>query len=169
MKGHYISHHPGSGHISIDKYNVDFIKFFKGENFVLSLLGSILGVAIWLLNKQVLGWSLLIDINLLYLIIAGAGFIFFLFTTFVVSFAGYRKNEAARLAGRRGLFTFSVMMLVVILGLIITKKIYWDQQFYYLVKYWLTGMIFAGVFAVPFDYGVTFVKGLFKKKRLDMV
>jgi len=169
MAKNYISHHPATGHVTIDKYNIDFIRFFTAENFILALLGSILGASIWLLSKTLFGATLLIDINLLYVILAVGGIVFLLFTTAIVYYAGSTKFEALRLASRRGLFTFSVMLIVVILALMITQKIYWEQQFYYFLKYLLTGMIVVAVFAVPFDYGVTFAKGLLKKKRYDSV
>lgn len=169
MAKNYISHHPKTGHINIDRYNVDFIRFFTAENFILALLGSILGVSIWLLSKTLFGITLLIDLNWLYFILISGGVIFLLFTAVVVYYAGNSKFESLRLASRRGLFTFSIMILVVILALMVTQKIYWEQQFYYFLKYVFTGMVVVAIFAVPFDYGVTFVKGLIKKKRYDSI
>ena len=122
-----------------------------------------------MLSPTLLGLSLLVDLNLLYIILLIGGGGWFLFTGAIAYFAGNSKFESARIAGRRGLFTFSIMMIVTIFALAITGKIIWDQQFYHFMKFFVVGMMAAAVFAVPLDYGVAFVKGLKKSKRYDSI
>ncbi|MFT4297789.1 MAG: hypothetical protein ACMXX5_01215 [Candidatus Woesearchaeota archaeon] len=167
LKKRYLSSHPCTGKLNIDRYNIDFIRYFRFYNFILALAGSMIGLVLFLLNNAIARWSVMVKINTLYLIVFFAGAGFFAFTSLIVYFAGNSKFESCRLASRRGLFTFSVMLAATLISLVISGRTSWNQQFYYFIKYLLLGMIFAGLFAVPMDYGISFLKGLKKKRKLD--
>jgi hypothetical protein len=169
MKNRYISHHPCTKELNIDRFNIDFIRYFKLYNFILALIGSVTGAVLWLSIKPLLGWSLLINLNLMYIIIIFGAGIFFALTSMIVYLAGNSKFESCRLSSRRALFTFTVMIITLMFILILFGKIYWNQQFFYFVKYFVTGLIFTALGAVPLDYGIGFIISFRKKKRYDLI
>ncbi|MCB9358773.1 hypothetical protein H6503_02485 [Candidatus Woesearchaeota archaeon] len=165
----YINHNPRALKVHVDRYNIDFMYYFTLGNFIWAVFGSIIGVLLWLFIPDYYGLTLLFDLNQLYAIFFIGGASWFIFTSLIVYFAGNSKFESARLSGRRGLFTFSVMLLVTLVFLIFTSRVAWNQQFYYFLKYVLTGMIASAFFAVPFDYGISAVQGILKKKKMDIL
>jgi hypothetical protein len=169
MTNKYVSYHSNIRQLNIDKYNINFIRFFRFYNFILALIGSLFGALFWILVKPVLGWSLIINLNLLYIIIFLGGSLFFIFTSIIVYFAGNSLFESCRLASRRALFTFTIMLISLIMVLVISGKVYWAQQFYYFVNYLFAGLIFTGFFAVLMDYGIGFLISIRKQKRFNSI
>lgn len=165
----YLSHDPITGEVHDDRFNIDFMRYFKLQNFIMALVGSIIGFIVWIVNQDFFGYTLVIDIKFIYLVFIVGSIFWFIFTLLIVHAAGNKKHESARIAGRRGLFTFTVIMMVAILALIIAQKITWSTQFYYFLKYLMTAMIIEAIFTLPLDYGISFIQGILKKKRYDSV
>jgi len=165
----YISHDPSTGEVHLDKFNIDFIRYFKLQNFIFALVGSLIGFFIWTEIAILFEYTLILDISVMYMLFIFGAIAWFIFCAAICYFAGNKKHEAARLAGRRGLFTFTVMLVVVITCLIITGKVSLHQQFYYFLKYLMTGMIIEGIFVLPLDYGISFIQGFFRKRLFDLV
>lgn len=145
-----------------DMYNIEFIRFFRLSNFIFALLGSIIGI-IFLFNFGIFEWINKSSIDTLYFLLVLGGALFFAFLALIAYFAGNTKFESCRLAGRRGLFTFTVMLCVTLLYLIISKKITWESEFYYFVKNIISSMIILAFPAVLLDYGSGLVRELIKK------
>ena len=144
-------------------YNINVMLEFRLQNFLLATIGSIAGAMIWLSSRTIFDFLAGININILYLsnILGGVGF--FWLTTQYCYQSGLTRFESARLAGRRGLFTFTVMLTTIIFALVITGKVTWEQEFLYFLKYICGGMIFIALFAVPMDYGAGMIKDRFLK------
>ena len=168
-KNSYMSHDAITGEIHIDKYNIDFLRYFKLNNFILVLAGSIIGFVCTLVFSDFFGLVFQTQISLLYIIFVLVAIAWFIITAFIAHKAIDNLKQALRIAGRRGLFAFTVMMIAAIILLSVTGKIYWSQKFYYFIKLVIITMFFEGVFAVPFDYGLTFLHGFKKKKMLDSI
>jgi hypothetical protein len=167
--GKYMSHNVLTGEVYLDGINIDFLRYFKLKNFLLASIGSIIGIVLMITYSEFIDLFTTININSLYLIHIVGGVFWFLFTATIAYYAVQSEKGAARIAGRRGLFTFSVMLVIALVGLMWSGMIKLDQEFFYFVKYLLIALIFEGIFAVPLDYGVTFISGIFKKKRFDRI
>lgn len=165
----YISHDPSTGEVHLDFRNIDFMRYFRLQNFFMCIIGSIIGFLMWILYKPLLGFTLSININTIYVIFMGGGIMWFIFTTIICKKAGKTNHESARIAGRRGLFTFSVMLMCILISLASAGKIYWDQKFFFFLQYIMVGMIIEAIFVLPLDYGISYLQGHFKKKRFDSV
>lgn len=158
----YISHNAITGEVYYDRFNIDYLRYYKLSNLFYALIGSVIGIIIWLNNKSFYEWSYNYNINTTYLIFVLGGIFWFLVTAIISYFAVGSFQKATRIAGRRGLFTFVIMLVVAISSLVITKKIGWDQNVYLFVKLVMTAMIIESLFALSLDYGIPFLKGLRK-------
>ncbi|MFT4303139.1 MAG: hypothetical protein ACMXYG_01120 [Candidatus Woesearchaeota archaeon] len=165
----HISHNPKSLRTHVFRYNIDFLLYYKFQNFLLAVIGSVLGIIFWYNYLLYYSWTMLLSVNSLYLILVLGGGFWLIITSLIVYKAGNTKFESVRIASRRGLFTFSVMLIVVIASLSLTSKIYWNQHFIYFLKYVMLGMINAAFFAVPLDYGIPALEGYIKKKRHKII
>lgn len=168
-KNSYMSQDAITGEVHIDKYNIDFLRYFKLNNFILALAGSIIGFVCTLAFPDFFGLVFKTDMSVLYTLFVLVGIGWLIITAFIAYKGIDNMKQALRIAGRRGLFAFTVMMLAAIILLSVTGKIYWSQKFYYFIKLVIITMFFEGVFAVPLDYGLTFLHGMKKKKMLDSI
>lgn len=164
IKERYISHNLITGEIYYDKFNIDYLRYFKRSNLFFTILGTIIGAFLFI-QTPLMEYVNSIDIGLVYLFFIGGGFIWFLFTTTVAYFAVGSIPKAARIAGRRGLFTFVVMAIVAILSLSVGRIISWDLNLYYFLKFFMSIMIVEGLLALTLGYGVSYIKGKIRKNR----
>lgn len=164
-KGKHLSYNTLTGETYLDNYNIDFLRYFKFSNFIMALTGSLLGFIFWTNATGLFEWSIALDINRLYLIVILGGLLWFIFTTIISYGAVNSIPKATRIAGRRGLFTFSIMLLVLVIGLLATKRIGLNQTFYLFLKHTMAGLFVESIFAVSLDYGISFLEGVQGKKK----
>lgn len=164
----HVTHHKATGKLKMDNFNISFIRYFRMHNFLLAAGGSIIGCLILLNYGKLFAKMIAPNINSLYTVVILGGLGFFGFLAAIAHLAGNSARESCRLAGRRGLFTFATMLIIVLISLGIAGKFSWDMKFGLFLKELIAGMILTAFFAVPLDYGVSYSIGRFKKKATSV-
>ncbi|MBM3708651.1 MAG: hypothetical protein FJW69_10025 [Actinobacteria bacterium] len=158
----HTSYDKDTGERYLDRFNIDFIRYFKPTNFLFSILGCLIGFLILVKTPGLFENFLMLDINTLYLISFCGAFIWFIFTWIITGLAANSFKKGARLAGRRGLFPFSIMFFFSLIALFLTNLINGGMLFYLFLKEMMITMIFISIFVVSIDYGVS---AILKLKR----
>ncbi len=163
-KSKHVSYNLHFREAHIDNFNIDFLRYYNKKEFFFALLGSFLGFLLWRRFVFLSGYFDWLSLNQLYLLVVAGGVCFFLITTFIAHLAVNNIVKSARIVGRRGLFTFTVMAVTFVLLSLLTGAINKDTLMLYVIRYFLICIMLEAVFAVPLDYGLAFVAGLWDKK-----
>jgi hypothetical protein len=151
------SHNKTTGEIYFDRKNIDFLRYYTRKAFVFCAAGSLLGFFFWTKIEAVYVWTSTLPISMLFTASLSLAALWFIITWIIAFKSVPVGHSAARIAGRRGLFTFTVMLAVLIACLAGSGMIHWDQDFYYFLRYVNIGMIAEALFAVPLDYGISYL------------
>ena len=158
-----ITHNPYDHEVHFDRFNIDFIRYYTLQRFFLGLFGCIIGFLIWFSIVSLREFAFVVSVPLLYIFYIVAGGIFLGATSAMVYYAGNPPFEAVRLALRRALFSFTVILCVTLIGLVLGGFLSWVQLFGEFIQLQLFVMIPVGSVCVIFDYGIPALKGFFKK------
>lgn len=160
----YISYDKLTGETHYDKFNIDFIRYTQLPNILFNIAGSIIMVVVWILNKQLWDYTSNLPLkDVVYTNLICAAFLFILLLI-IANSAVNSILAAGRLVGRRGLFSYTVLTIVVVAGLILSKKITFQGIFSDSLRMVMTGQIVCGLLAVPLDYLSTAI--FFKGKKI---
>lgn len=157
MKDKYLSHNHITGEIYHDDFNIDYLRYFTSRDLIGSFVGSLIGAALFIYSNLIL-YAQIANIKWLYALFFGTGFLWFVATSIISSYAINSPTKAARIAGRRGLFTFVIMAMTAIIILFISNEITWQITINNFLKVFIGIMLTEGVFAVMLSYGISFAK-----------
>jgi hypothetical protein len=157
MKEYHVSHNKMTGEVFYDRFNIDFLRYFGVSSAIRALAGSLVGTIVYI--KYFAGFFYSLDMSTLYLLFLGGGFFWFILTAAIAYVAVGSFEKGSRIAGRRGLFTFSMMLIGGITLLFISGIITMDVPVYYFVKTIMGAVIVMSFLTVPLDYGYDYFKG----------
>lgn len=149
------SYDPSTGETHYDKFDIDFIRYTRLPNVIANFLGTFLMMLFFISSQSI--WNFMAGFSLsalIYILLFGVVFCFLLL--FFIARAALGKPGAARLAGRRGLFSFTTITLTVILALIVSGTVHLYGNFGETLKIILASQIFVAFLALPLDYLITF-------------
>ncbi|HIH37499.1 hypothetical protein J4460_02555 [Candidatus Woesearchaeota archaeon] len=146
--------------------DITFLLAYTKKNMLLGGLGTLLGYLFYtfVLHQQ----SLSKDIKTLYWIVYCGGFLLFLLTSIIAYQSTHTltgRDGAGRIAGRRGLFTFTIMTIIILALLVLTKMISWQTPFLVFLQHFFSLLIVSTFFALPLDYGIAALIEREKSKR----
>lgn len=157
------SYDPSTGETHYDKFDIDFIRYTKLPNIIFNIIGSTVMVVVWISNKKL--WDYITNLplkNVVYINIIGA-ILFFIFLVVIANSAVNNIPAAVRLVGRRGLFSYTMITIVVVIALILAKKMTFQGIFSDSLRMVMAGQIICSLLAVPLDYMSTAL--FFKEKE----
>lgn len=161
-KGKYESHNLITGETYYDEFNIDYLRYFRKWDLFFSIIGSLIGVFAFIF-MQLITYADSAEIGRLYIFFVGGSFAFFLATAVIAYFAVKSAAKGARIAGRRGLFTFVIMAIITISLLFIEGIISRDTSIYRFLKLVMGCMLTEAFFAVPLSYGISYIRGKLKR------
>ncbi|MFT4343706.1 MAG: hypothetical protein ACMXYE_03075 [Candidatus Woesearchaeota archaeon] len=147
-----LTHNPYDHEVHFDRYDIDYMRYYTLNRFFLSVIGSLIGFSVWFLIPGFRELAYVTPHFLLYLFYTFAGSIFIMATASIIYFAGNTHFESLRLALRRALFSFTVILIITLVGLSISSLTSWDQPFGEFIKLLLFAMIPTGIVCVLCDY-----------------
>lgn len=159
---HHISHDKHNIHVHLDRFNIDFMRYYRFDRFILDVFGSCFGLLVWFFFlKEVL---LLLALPVVYMLYVVFGLFFYTSTSGIVYSAGNSLFESLRIALRRMLFSFNTIMLMSLTTLILLGMVSWHDTFGTFLHVLLVTMMPAGIFAVLFDYVFLGLRDAFKRR-----
>jgi len=142
-----------------DRFDIDFIRYTRLPNILFNILGTVIMMSVLLSSKIILNTFMSMQLNLLMAIALIGGFIFFMILVTIARRAG--AADASRLAARRGLFSYCIMTIIIVLFFVTSGSVGLTTLFGYTLRMILSAQIFCALLAVPFDYCSTML--YFKK------
>lgn len=132
-----------------DDFNIDFLRYFKLENLIGNFVGSIIGIIFFFFfNLDDTFFASNDFTSNLYIIGIVAVFICF---TGIAKIAGNSIRHSAKIAGKRGLYSFVFLSLFLIIAILISGEITLTDTFERFLYFLMAGQIATAAFAVPLD------------------
>lgn len=135
-----------------DRFNIDFIRFFKFRNLFGNLAGSAIGAAIYFIFLKD---TFMNNKDIIFPLAVLGAFFFFLIVASIIYRAGNKLKGSLALAGKRGLSSFLCILLVSLIAIVFTDTITLQSTFGEFLHILFSCMIVTSLIAIPFDYGVT--------------
>lgn len=141
-----------TGETHYDKFDIDFIRYTKLPNIIFNIIGSTIMTIVWISNKKLWNYTINFPLkNIVYTNIIGA-LLFFILLLIIANSAVNNILASGRLVGRRGLFSYTMITFVVIIGLVLAEKITSQGIFSDSLRMIMAGQIVCSLLAVPLDY-----------------
>jgi hypothetical protein len=142
-----------------DKFNIDWIRYYKRDSFLTNITVTAIVMLIWI------KWLFVENVSFR---IAGIGaavgaIIYFSALLIICHSAQNSVEESARLASRRGLFSFATMTPIIIGLLAMYGKLGWQDLFSKTVTLMFMGQILCGFFAAGLDLLVPLLRHKFRR------
>lgn len=146
------SYNPLTREHAVDSFNIDTLRYFRRRNLLGSLFGALLGVALFSRMKELRLFST--DAALFGFYFGGMLFLFIVMS-FIARKAGNTWRQSARIAGRRGLFTYSVATIVILAATPWLAGVTLESTVGEFLRYLVNAQIFVGAITTLFDFGST--------------
>lgn len=138
----------------IDNFNIDCIRYFSWRNIVGNIIGSIIaGFLFFRFNAFERMMGLGNSILLLYFL--GILLIFFVMLFFSIK-AGNSLKHSLHMVVRRGLFSYIILSMILIIAIISSGAVSFTDPFGKLFYMFIAGQMFFAIIAVPLDFLATF-------------
>ena len=141
-----------------DRFNIDWIRYFRKDSFITCLLISTIVTAVWINWISVWDLSLTVPFNTVSLLVVLGVICYLVGLTTIAYLAGTNLEEAMRLAARRGLFSFAIMTNVILVVLICAGHLTWQDPFKKTLTLIFTAEIMCGLTACAADLLVPMIR-----------